>query len=160
MEIFHRASALLPAERDSPCTVWRPSLENGERRGCSSKRSNAWIRASSALDGRASWRGSRAAAPAAHRHGRRSGSARYRVPPGSWRHAVVRSYSAGMRRVERQEDRVRAQPQAAPHRTQRKLRHAFLAGAEERSRRHLDRGLTKDGLEPVLRRYPGDLPER
>lgn len=42
----------------------------------------------------------------------------------------------------------------------RKLRQEFVAGAEERSRRELGRGLTPDELERVLKRYPGDLPER
>jgi hypothetical protein len=39
----------------------------------------------------------------------------------------------------------------------RRLRQAFVEGAEERSRRELGRGLTADELERVLRRYPGDL---
>jgi hypothetical protein len=38
-----------------------------------------------------------------------------------------------------------------------RLRPAFLAGAEEDSRRRLGRGLTRNELERVLRRYPGDL---
>ena len=42
----------------------------------------------------------------------------------------------------------------------RKLRRAFIEGAEERSRGELGRGLTEDELRRVLRRYPGDLPER
>jgi hypothetical protein len=42
----------------------------------------------------------------------------------------------------------------------RRLRLAFVAGAEERSRETTGRGLTADELERVLRRYPGDLPER
>lgn len=37
------------------------------------------------------------------------------------------------------------------------LRAAFLAGAEEDSRRRLGRGLTREELERVLRRYPGDV---
>jgi hypothetical protein len=41
-----------------------------------------------------------------------------------------------------------------------RLREAFLAGAEEDSRRRLGRGLTAEELERVLRRYPGDLRER
>jgi hypothetical protein len=41
-----------------------------------------------------------------------------------------------------------------------KLRQAFIDGAEERSRRELGRGLTTEELERVLRRYPGDIPER
>jgi hypothetical protein len=39
----------------------------------------------------------------------------------------------------------------------RRLRAAFVEGAEEDSRRRLGRGLTRDELERVLRRYPGDI---
>jgi hypothetical protein len=42
----------------------------------------------------------------------------------------------------------------------RRLRVAFIAGAEERSRRELGRGLSEEELERVLRHYPGDLPKR
>jgi hypothetical protein len=42
----------------------------------------------------------------------------------------------------------------------RRLRVAFIAGAEERSRRELGRGLSEEELERVLRRYPGDLSKR
>ena len=42
----------------------------------------------------------------------------------------------------------------------RRLRIAFIAGAEERSQRELGRPLTADELRRVLDRYPGDLPER
>jgi hypothetical protein len=42
----------------------------------------------------------------------------------------------------------------------RRLRIEYVEGAEERSRRELGRGLTADELRRVLRRYPGDLPER
>ena len=42
----------------------------------------------------------------------------------------------------------------------RRLRAAFIAGAEEDSRSRLGRGLSEEELERVLRRYPGDLPER
>jgi len=38
-----------------------------------------------------------------------------------------------------------------------RLRQAFIEGAEEDSRRRLDRGLTAEELERVLRRYPGDV---
>jgi hypothetical protein len=41
-----------------------------------------------------------------------------------------------------------------------RLRQAFIEGAEEDSRRRLDRGLTAEELERVLRRYPGDVAER
>jgi hypothetical protein len=39
----------------------------------------------------------------------------------------------------------------------RRLRLAWLDGAEESSRRRLGRGLTRDELERVLRHYPGDV---
>jgi hypothetical protein len=42
----------------------------------------------------------------------------------------------------------------------RRLRIAFIAGAEEDSRSRLGRGLSEEELRRVLRRYPGDLPER
>jgi hypothetical protein len=38
-----------------------------------------------------------------------------------------------------------------------RLRAAFIDGAEEDSRRRLGRGLTREELERVLRRYPGDI---
>jgi hypothetical protein len=39
-------------------------------------------------------------------------------------------------------------------RLNRRLREAFVAGAEECSRRRFGRGLTQEELERVLRRYP------
>jgi hypothetical protein len=42
----------------------------------------------------------------------------------------------------------------------RRLRLAFIEGAEERSRSRLGRGLSEEELARVLRRYPGDMPER
>lgn len=42
----------------------------------------------------------------------------------------------------------------------RRLRLAFIQGAEERSWREHGRGLTAEELRRVLRRYPGDLPVR
>jgi len=41
-----------------------------------------------------------------------------------------------------------------------RLRAAFIEGAEEDSRRRLGRGLTREELERVLRRFPRDVPER
>ena len=41
-----------------------------------------------------------------------------------------------------------------------RLRQAFIEGAEEDSRRRLGRGLTVEELERVLWRYPADVPER
>jgi hypothetical protein len=55
------------------------------------------------------------------------------------------------------------EPIESPARRQalnRRLRIAFIAGAEESSRTRLGRGLTDEELRRVLRRYPGDLPER
>jgi hypothetical protein len=45
-------------------------------------------------------------------------------------------------------------------RLNKRLRQAFLEGAEEDSRRRLGRGLTAEELERVVWRYPGDVPER
>ena len=42
----------------------------------------------------------------------------------------------------------------------RKLRLAFLAGSEERWLADHGRPMTAEELRRVLRRYPGDLPER
>ena len=39
-----------------------------------------------------------------------------------------------------------------------RARQAFLSGAEERSRRVLDRGMADDEVRRVIRRYPGDPP--
>jgi hypothetical protein len=60
------------------------------------------------------------------------------------------------------DDGPRQPIERAPHRTElnRKLRRAFIAGAEARSQRELGRGLTTDELRRILHRYPGDLPER
>jgi hypothetical protein len=45
-------------------------------------------------------------------------------------------------------------------RLNKRLRAAFLEGAEEDSRRRLGRGLTAEELERVLWHYPGGVPER
>ena len=42
----------------------------------------------------------------------------------------------------------------------RRLRLAFILGAEEQWRRDLGRGLTEEEMRRIMRRYPGDLPER
>ena len=54
----------------------------------------------------------------------------------------------------------RAPAAFAEHRRElnRKLRAAFLAGAEERSRAVDGRGLNEDELRRVMAEYPGDLP--
>lgn len=39
----------------------------------------------------------------------------------------------------------------------RRLRAEFIAGAEERSRERIGRGLTVDELKRILRHYPGDV---
>jgi len=58
---------------------------------------------------------------------------------------------------------MRTDPEAAGTRRadlNRRLRLAFIAGAEERSWREHGRGLTADELRRVLVRYPGDLPNK
>jgi hypothetical protein len=42
----------------------------------------------------------------------------------------------------------------------RRLRIAFIAGAEEDSHSRIGRGLSEEEFRRVLRGYPGDLPER
>ncbi len=51
------------------------------------------------------------------------------------------------------------QEQRITHRRElhRRLRLAFLAGAEERSRTDQGRGLTEPELRAILERYPGDV---
>jgi hypothetical protein len=49
---------------------------------------------------------------------------------------------------------------ARRQRLNRRLRIAFIAGAEEDSRSMLGRGLSEEELRRVLRRCPDDLPER
>ncbi|MDO8484480.1 MAG: hypothetical protein Q7S35_05995 [Candidatus Limnocylindrales bacterium] len=46
------------------------------------------------------------------------------------------------------------------HDLNQRLRATFIEGAEERSREQLSRGLTDEELRRIMRRYPGDLPER
>ena len=62
---------------------------------------------------------------------------------------LVRGGCAGVKRTPTEVER-RA-------RLKERLRAEFIAGAEEESRRRLGRGLTKEELERVLRRYPGDV---
>lgn len=59
-------------------------------------------------------------------------------------------------------ERSRAPRPVEGHRPEvnRRLRAAFVEGAEERSRETLGRGLTDEELRRIMRRYPGDLPER
>jgi hypothetical protein len=45
-------------------------------------------------------------------------------------------------------------------RLNRKLRAAFIEGAEEQSRKDQGRGLTADELARIMPQYPGDMPER
>jgi hypothetical protein len=54
---------------------------------------------------------------------------------------------------------ARPNPERRTHLNQR-LRQAFIEGADEDSWWRLGRGLTAGELDRVLRRYPGDLPER
>jgi hypothetical protein len=71
---------------------------------------------------------------------------------GEWQHTKVRSM---------------ADPQAeakalAAHRADlnRRLRAAFIAGAEERSRETTGRGLSDEELGRIIERYPGDVKDR
>ena len=59
-------------------------------------------------------------------------------------------------------ERSRASRLAEEHRHElnRRLRATFIEGAEERSRETHSRGLTDEELRRIMRRYPGDLPER
>lgn len=61
--------------------------------------------------------------------------------------------------VERPHEPAGSQPlaEARSRSLSERLRAAFAEGAEEDSRRRLGRGLTREELERVLRRYPGDL---
>ena len=71
---------------------------------------------------------------------------------GEWQHAKVRSKADRQAEANRLEMRRRELNQ--------RLRLAFIAGAEQRSRQTAGRGLTDEELRRTLRRYPGDLPER
>jgi hypothetical protein len=55
------------------------------------------------------------------------------------------------------EARAASAEQKRRERLNKRLRAAFIAGAEEDSRRRLGRGLTAEEQERVLWRYPGDL---
>ena len=57
----------------------------------------------------------------------------------------------------------RAESKALPERRanlNRRLRLAFIAGAEGRSRETTGRGLTDDEFERIIERYPGDVKDR
>jgi hypothetical protein len=57
----------------------------------------------------------------------------------------------------------RAESKALPERRanlNRRLRLAFMAGAEGRSRETTGRGLTHDEFERIIERYPGDVKDR
>jgi hypothetical protein len=56
--------------------------------------------------------------------------------------------------------RAASSDQECRERLNKRLRAAFLEGAEEDSQRRLGRGLTAEEQERVLWRYPGDVPER
>jgi hypothetical protein len=56
--------------------------------------------------------------------------------------------------------RAASADQERRERLNKRLRAAFLEGAEEDSRRRLGRGLTAEELERIVWRYPGDVPER
>jgi hypothetical protein len=60
------------------------------------------------------------------------------------------------------DDRLRGVPKPDGGRLEelnRRLRQAFVAGAEADTRRRLGQGLTAEELERALRRYPGDVEE-
>jgi len=71
---------------------------------------------------------------------------------GEWQSPKVRS------KADRQAEEKRLEMRRGD--LNQRLRLAFIAGSEERSRRELGRGLTDEELRRTLRRYPGDLPER
>jgi hypothetical protein len=56
----------------------------------------------------------------------------------------------------------RAEKALSAHRADlnRRLRLAFIAGAEGRSRETVGRGLTDDEFERIIERYPGDVKDR
>ena len=61
------------------------------------------------------------------------------------------------------DDRLRGVPKPDGGRLEelnRRLRQAYVAGAEEESRQQEGRGLTAEELERVLPHYPGDVGER
>jgi len=72
-----------------------------------------------------------------------------------------RGWERWLRSADGMQPRVRGSQSEDPatkrRRLNERLRAAFMAGAEEQSRRALGRGLTGDELERVLRRYPGDV---
>jgi hypothetical protein len=71
---------------------------------------------------------------------------------GEWQHAKVRS------KADRQAEAIRLEMRRGD--LNQRLRLAFIAGAEERSRQTVGCGLTGEELQRVLRRYPGDLAGR
>jgi hypothetical protein len=62
--------------------------------------------------------------------------------------------------MEDRKERAASADQERRARLNQRLRQALIECAEEDSRRRLGRGLTAGELARVLRRYPGDLPER
>jgi hypothetical protein len=75
----------------------------------------------------------------------------------SWRHD---RRAATLPLVDDRERRIPDKADQRCARLNRRLRQAFIEGAEEDSRRRLGRGLTGEELVRVLRHYPGDVPER
>lgn len=72
---------------------------------------------------------------------------------GKWgRHGATASSKVGDMRSDAQTTR---RPEL-----NRRLRLAFLAGAEARSRQTVGRGLTDEELQRVIAQYPGDVPDR
>lgn len=56
--------------------------------------------------------------------------------------------------------RAASADQERRERLNKRLRRAFIEGAEEDSRRRLGRGLTREEMQRALWRYPGDVLER
>jgi hypothetical protein len=56
--------------------------------------------------------------------------------------------------------RAASADQERRERLNKRIRQAFLEGAEEDSRRRLGRGLTHEELERIVWRYPGDVVDR
>jgi len=71
---------------------------------------------------------------------------------GEWQYPKVRS------KADRQAESKRLA--ARRRELNQRLRLAFIAGAEERSRRTVGRGLTDEELRRFMRRYPGDLSDQ
>ena len=68
--------------------------------------------------------------------------------------------AATLDRVDDLKVRAASPDQERRERLNKRLRQAFIEGAEEDSRRRSGRGLTAEELERIVWRYPGDVLER